>query len=159
MLALNPSTAQTAIRKVTGIIEVHTAGSIAVCREGSKVALHIATTEGEVLVHMRERDFVRSCRGFADHNGNPFRTLDELDEERRRVQEAAELPPREPGVTSKPGNPREAIIGDVLSVFEEIAVIANGPCKRGDVSKACRARGVEPGRFRSWHYRQKGAAA
>ncbi len=79
--------------RCTGIAARFHAGSVAVCRAGAEVALHLATTQGEVVVTMREIDFVRGARGAKDHNGVPFRTVEQLDVEKRREQEAAELPP------------------------------------------------------------------
>lgn len=75
-------------RNVTKIVARFTAGSLNVCRVGSTVALHLNTPEGEVVVTMRERDFIQGARGPVDHNGNPFRSADQIDCEKRLLVEA-----------------------------------------------------------------------
>lgn len=67
-----------AIRKVTDVLASFDAGQIAPCRVGSVVALHIGTPQGEIIVRIAEKEFIKSCRGPADHHGNPWRTLEEL---------------------------------------------------------------------------------
>lgn len=74
--------------RVTDIAARFAAGSLAVCREGAVVALHIGTPQGEVVVTMGELDFVRAARGPRDHNGNLFRSLDQIDVETRHAAEA-----------------------------------------------------------------------
>lgn len=82
-----PPTASDAIKntrpRCTGVAARFHAGSLAVCREGAIVALHLGTPEGTVIVTMRERDFLRGARGPVDHHGHPFRTIEQLDAERQ----------------------------------------------------------------------------
>lgn len=87
MLTEAPSTRRNPT-KLTGIFD---AGSIAVCKADDKVALHIYTTDGEILVRMSERNFVASCRGPRDANGNPLRAFQDLDEDARRQADAVIL--------------------------------------------------------------------
>lgn len=75
-------------RNVTKIASRHHAGAVHVCRVGSTVALHFSTPEGEVLITMRERDFVAGARGPVDHNGNPFRNPTQLDAEKSLLIES-----------------------------------------------------------------------
>jgi hypothetical protein len=44
------------------------------------VALHLGTPRGIVVVTLSEQEFVRNARGRKDHNGNPFRSLDQIQE-------------------------------------------------------------------------------
>lgn len=69
-------------RDVTKIVQRFNAGTVDVCRVGSTVALHFNTTDGVVLIHMREREFIKCLRGPVDHNGHPFRTTVQLDAEK-----------------------------------------------------------------------------
>jgi hypothetical protein len=40
----------------------------------------MGTPRGIVVVTLSEQDFVRNARGRKDHNGNPFRSLDQIQE-------------------------------------------------------------------------------
>lgn len=105
---LTPSSSSS--RNITGIAARFHAGSLAVCREGGVVALHLGTPEGEVLVTMREKDFVRGARGRCDHNGNPFRSLDEIEGVKRIELPAAELPPLSTQPDAAPQAPASPVI-------------------------------------------------
>lgn len=142
----------------TKLREKFDAGSIAVCRMGNKVALHISTPEGEILVHMREIDFVRGCRGLADHNGVPFRTVDEIDVEKRLAAEAAKLPPpevKDPRVIPPGDRRRRPLLKpETLKLYEQIYAIDMGPHERGAIVAACRARGIRSSRYFGWKKNQ-----
>jgi hypothetical protein len=143
---------------VTGIIAIHHAGSIAVCREGSKVAMHIATPNGEVLVHVSEREFILGCRRECDHNGNPFRTLHQITVETRQAAEAAALPPPDRTAFGSSSRPRRSISPETLARYEEIAAIAEAQREsrqRGAIAKACRDHGVNYANFNAWRQAQK----
>lgn len=60
---------------VTGVISREIAGSLAVCRQGDTVALHLFTPAGTRIFHLTEREFVFKARAPFDSNGNAFRTV------------------------------------------------------------------------------------
>lgn len=64
--------------RCTDVIARYRSGDVAVCKAGDEVALHFATTSGEVVVLMTERAFSRGARGPRDHHGNAFRTHEQL---------------------------------------------------------------------------------
>jgi len=93
-------------RRVTGVVAIYDAGTLQPCRAGDKVALHVLTPEGEIIIRCSERTFVTGCRAEADANGNPFRTLAELDAERRaRRGEPEPDPAPEPARPARPAAP------------------------------------------------------
>ncbi len=63
---------------VTATLSREVAGSMAVCRHGDTVALHLFTPGGTRIFHLHEREFVFKARAPLDSNGNPFRTVAEL---------------------------------------------------------------------------------
>lgn len=159
MGTLNPKAAQnSSLKRITGITAIYAAGSVDVCRDGAKVALHIYTTEGEVLVRMSERNFIFSFRGIVDANGNPFRSLEQIDTAKRREDEAASLSapaPVEPSRASR----HAKVTGDRLRLFEEVFAIAESPHERGAIKAACRARSISYSSLMSWRNNQKKRAA
>lgn len=145
----------------TKLREKFDAGSAAVCTIPGKVAIHLYTTEGEILVHMRERDYLRSFRGSRDHNGVPFRTLEQLDEAKRREEEAASLPPPvEKPKQIRPYAPRKSRLSDgVIALMQQIYAIDLAPHRRGAIAEACRHRGVAAAQYYSWRQGQRRAVA
>lgn len=63
---------------VTGVLSREVAGSLAVCRAGDTVALHLFTPGGTRIFHLTEREFVLKARALFDANGNPFRSVAQL---------------------------------------------------------------------------------
>lgn len=59
----------------TAVADRFHADAFAVCRQGSIVALHVYTRQGEIIVTVAEGEFLREARGATDHNGNPWREL------------------------------------------------------------------------------------
>lgn len=52
---------------------------VRVSRSEGKVALHLSTTAGRFVFHLREHQFAKHARGEFDDNGHPFRTLSEIE--------------------------------------------------------------------------------
>lgn len=65
---------------VCGVLSREVAGSMAVCRQGETVALHLFTPAGTRIFHLTEREFVLKARAPLDSNGNAFRTVAGLTE-------------------------------------------------------------------------------
>ena len=74
---------------VTGVISREVAGSLAVCRQGETVALHLFTPAGTRIFHLTERELVLKARAPLDSNGNSFRTVAALTE---KLDLAAPMP-------------------------------------------------------------------
>ena len=65
---------------VCGVLSREVAGSMAVCRQGETIALHLFTPGGTRIFHLTEREFVLKARAPLDSNGNGFRTVAGLTE-------------------------------------------------------------------------------
>ena len=153
--ATAPQSSSATIRRVTGITAIHQAGKIDVCCAGTKVALHIYTTDGEVLVHMRLGDFLRSCRGPKDAHGIPFRTLEQIEAE--RLKALASEPPSN-GVSAPTVNEDrrgKRIDPERERLYREILAIQNAPHEYGAIAAACKARGISQPCFCSWRDTQR----
>lgn len=140
-----PTTPETATlldarRRVTGVVAIYDAGTLQPCRAGDKVALHILTTEGEIIVRCSERAFVTGCRAPADANGNPFRSLEQLDAERR--ERRGEPEPESPAALDRPQRPAAP---ELVAVWE---TFRSG--EYSTLSSAARAAGVSYPRV--YHY-------
>ncbi len=59
-------------RRITDVVGRFFAGAIDVCRDGDRVALHLSTGQGEIVVTLPTKEFVLKCRGSRDHNLNPL---------------------------------------------------------------------------------------
>ena len=93
-----PASASPAPNNCTRVAGVFVAGEVAACRADGIVALHISTPAGRFIFRVQEKMFVRACRGPVDHNGNPFRTLEEIKalgrgEDEQLQADAAAVPP------------------------------------------------------------------
>jgi hypothetical protein len=76
-------------------------GSFEVRRVGDVVALNFGTPHGEFTYLVRERPFVKEARGEFCRNGHPFRTLEQIEEERRQKQEDAKAERSSPRYKSR----------------------------------------------------------
>jgi len=131
---------------VTKTIAIYFAGSIAPCREGDRVALHISTPEGEVLVQISERAFHEGCRGPADSNLVPWRDLDQRRREYESTPALVAVAPRRTG--------GRKLAPERLKAYQEIRAIAEAPHDHGAISAACAARGVTHANYASWRRTQ-----
>jgi len=90
-------------RRITDVIGTFFATSIDVCRAGDRVALHLATTSGEIVITLAAREFVLKCRGVRDHNLNPLpNPIDVLRAEARERQARSLEPAPLPTETAAP---------------------------------------------------------
>lgn len=110
-------------------------GEFRVLRVGHIVALHFGTPAGRIVVHVRERSFVKHARAECDDQGNRFRSLQEIDAERL----AAEAVPGPEPVAPSPPRDACADAWDFLLLHLHWRVI--------DVAHRF---GIEPSRFHAW---------
>lgn len=106
--------------KVTDTHGPFPVGEFHVCRVGGIVALHLATTSGRFVFHVREHSFVKHARGDRDANGHTFRSLAAIETEGTEAGE--------PTV----GNRAEAAFRDLLA---DASLLIGDAAARHDVSE------------------------
>lgn len=103
------------ISRITDVVAWYEAGTVAPCKAGDDVAIRFSTTSGEVVIKMREKDWVRGARGPRDYNGNKFRTVEQFEEERRQRHPEPQTRPVDAGNGSSASEPACATVAQAAT--------------------------------------------